>query len=213
MSKEVFYGQLPSNQNIAESVGGHKEQMLYSTIISAMLSDQVSTTSSHESIESDEEPDDVGLDQEFGGDDEEDSMLHDGFWIETDNDVESYNRWFLQQQQLRQERGREEQMLKAKQRRQRIAQAILGGIHLTTSEGMSKESGQVPVFSVLRSPEWGTITLKVPLGGERRGITERSRTLLEHATSTKQDQEKSISQQSRVHTTPLKSSVVMAQGA
>ena len=91
---------------------------------------------------------------------------------EEDDDIASYNRWFEQQQRIRQERDQEGELEAAREKRQRIAEAILTGIHLTApavplvnlnQERSQREQGkEEPIYSIIRSSD-GTVLLKVPL--------------------------------------------------
>jgi len=135
----------------------------------------------HDPLSEDDEDDDED-DDLFGFDnDEEDEGVTEevGSSSDNDEDVESYNRWFEQQQQISSQRYQEEQLELAMKKRQRIAGAILSAIHLNhgrrhPSSPMQQIIRQPspqddslkrePIYSILRSPG-GSVIVKVPLEG------------------------------------------------
>lgn len=96
------------------------------------------------------------------------AMMLGGDDLEDDMDIETYNRMFLQQQQIRQERHQAQHLKQAEKHRKRIAEAILSGIHVKTpkrgSNGSSSTGGdsETAIYSILRSPD-GSAVLRVPL--------------------------------------------------
>ena len=119
------------------------------------------------------------LDDEDSIEEEDDEIDDELAMVNGGDDIESYNRWFLQQQQIGQERHREELIKQATKRRKRIAEAILSGIHLTTASKKSKNASSI--YSILRSPD-GTAVLKVPLDSSH--VTEDARKEGSNADST-----------------------------
>lgn len=116
-------------------------------------------------------------DSMFSEEEEDDDIDDELAMVNAGDDIQSYNRWFLQQQQIGQERHQEELIKQATKRRKRIAEAILSGVHLTAA---SKKSKNASIYSILRGPD-GTAVCKIPLeasptsdNAEKEGLTSKA---------------------------------------